>query len=170
MILVTWAESFGLNECGVPHDVADQSELVADATHSYTSPDTFVQPDIRRAEWRNKVEIYLKEILELVDYQSILRRPSLDGLRALLLLLPLMDGNLLLFSLLGTPLTCDIEAPVLERSAIHEATLSQVQALCVQTAPTVTNFEEAAVRARLFWYAYTQEGLLTGLRGHRFVL
>jgi len=60
------------------------------------------------------------------------------------------------------------EAPDLERSAIHEAMLSQVRALCVQSAPI--GFEDAAVRARLFWYAYTQEGIITGLRGNQFVL
>jgi hypothetical protein len=90
MILVTWAESFGLNERGLPHPATDQS---ADGTKSYTSPDPFVPSEIRRVEWRNKVEGYLREILELVDYHSILRRPTLDGLRALLLLLPLMDGE-----------------------------------------------------------------------------
>ena len=60
------------------------------------------------------------------------------------------------------------EAPDLERSAIHEAVLSQVRALCVQSTPI--GFEDAVVRARLFWYAYTQEGIITGLRGNRFVL
>ena len=104
MILVTWAESFGLDERGVPHAAADQSDPVADATHPYTSSDTFLPPESGRAEWRSKVEAYLKEILELVDYQSILRRPSLDGLRALLLLLPLMDGkSLLCFSIVNAP-------------------------------------------------------------------
>jgi len=60
------------------------------------------------------------------------------------------------------------EAPDLERSAIHEAVLSQVRALCVQSTPI--GFEDAAVRARLFWYAYTQESIITGLRGNQFVL
>lgn len=68
------------------------------------------------------------------------------------------------------------DALPLERLAIYEATLSQVQAICTLSPPSSVNqtssrvFDEAAVRARIFWYAYTQEGLLTGMRGGRFVL
>jgi hypothetical protein len=97
MILVTWAESFGLNERGMPYAAVDQSVLTGDDAQPCSSPDPFTPPEIKRGEWRNRVEVYLKEILDLVDYHSILRRPSLDGLQALLLLLPLMDGKSALF-------------------------------------------------------------------------
>ncbi len=62
------------------------------------------------------------------------------------------------------------DAPALERLSIYEAVLFQVHALCVQSAPNPPSFEDASVRARLFWYAYTEEGMLTGLRGSRLVL
>lgn len=63
-----------------------------------------------------------------------------------------------------------LDAQPLERLVIYEATFSQVQALCVVSAVSPPNFEDAVTRARLFWYAYTQEGVLTGVRGGRFVL
>lgn len=96
MILVTWAQSFGLNEHGLLQAPADQPAPEGDETLSYIS-EPFVPPEITQVEWRNKAEEYLREILELLDYHSILRRPSLDGLRALLLLLPLMDGKSSIF-------------------------------------------------------------------------
>lgn len=35
----------------------------------------------------------LREVLELVDYHSIMRKPSWDGIRVLLLILPLLEGE-----------------------------------------------------------------------------
>jgi len=63
-----------------------------------------------------------------------------------------------------------LDAQPLEKLAMYEATMSQVQALCVLSASSTSSYEEAAARARIFWYAYTQEGLITGIRGGRFVL
>lgn len=62
------------------------------------------------------------------------------------------------------------EGQPLERLAIHEAALSQAQALCVLSASNTASYEDANTRARLFWFAYTQEGLGAGIRGGRFVL
>lgn len=63
-----------------------------------------------------------------------------------------------------------LDAQPLERVSIYEATLSQAHTLCVLSAPHPPTYEEAATRARLFWYIYTQEGINTGIRGNRFVL
>jgi hypothetical protein len=64
------------------------------------------------------------------------------------------------------------ESQALERVAISDSALSQVQALCVMSSSnaSTSSFEDAAIRARLFWYAYTQEGITIGLHGGRFVL
>ncbi|KAF9532331.1 hypothetical protein CPB83DRAFT_759588 [Crepidotus variabilis] len=142
MLLVTWAASFGLDERGVPlSSKPDQS------AHPYAPPRT------QRSQWKVKTEGFIREILELVDYHGILRRPTMDGLRALLLLLPLLD-----------------DAQPLERVAIYDAALSQAHTICVLSAPHPPTYEEAAVRARVFWYIYTQESMSTGMRGNRFVL
>lgn len=93
MLLVTWAEAFGLNEHGLPHPSADQSGRSTDS-NDYTP----ALSANMRIKWKNKTELYVREILELVDCHSLLRRPSLDGLRVLLLLLPLMEGMLNLLS------------------------------------------------------------------------
>jgi hypothetical protein len=67
-------------------------------------------------------------------------------------------------------------------------TLSHIQALCVSNVPVTTfedgsgsssqqfdaltssPYEDAAARARIFYYAYAQEGIVTGMRGGRFFL
>ncbi|KAF8969907.1 hypothetical protein BDZ97DRAFT_1793314 [Flammula alnicola] len=161
MLLVTWAASFGLDERGLPDtegasidQAATADGLVAEGSTTYYPQNSkYAPPGNRRRQWRNKSDNYLREVLELVDYHGVLRRPTLDGVRVLLLLLPLME-----------------EAQPLERLAIYEATLSQVQALCILSASNTSSFEDATTRARIFWYAYTREGIMTGIRGGRFVL
>ncbi|KAH9484158.1 hypothetical protein JR316_0003638 [Psilocybe cubensis] len=161
MLLVTWAASVGLNERGLPEDdtvTDDQSTLgggspLEGSSSRPAASGKYQPPGSRRREWKTKTESYIRELLELIDLHGILRRPSLDGVRALLLLLPLLD-----------------EAQPLERLAISEATFSHIQALCVIAPSPPFAYEEATARARLFWYAYTHEGLTTGIRGGRFVL
>lgn len=58
----------------------------------------------------------------------------------------------------------------LERLVIYEATMSQVQALCVVSASLTPTYEEALTRARIFWYAYIQEGSHATIHGGRFYL
>ncbi|KAF4615533.1 hypothetical protein D9613_002920 [Agrocybe pediades] len=137
MLLVTWAASFGLNEKGLPE----------------TEGDTKSPLGKKRLQWKAKCETYVRELLELIDAHGVLRRPSLDGVRALLLLLPLLEG-----------------VQPLERFVIYEATMSQVQALCVVSASPTPTYEDALIRSRIFWYAYIQEGVQTGMRGGRFYL
>ncbi len=42
---------------------------------------------------KETTEAMLREVLELVDYHSIMRKPSWDGIRVLLLILPLLEGE-----------------------------------------------------------------------------
>lgn len=95
MLLVTWAESFGLDERGVPQ--VDNSSA-DNSTQSFSSNNPYSSSANIRTASKNKAELYLREILELVDCFSLLRRPSLDGLRVLFLLLPLMEGESSLYA------------------------------------------------------------------------
>lgn len=76
----------------------------------------------------------------------------------------------------------------MERLVLHEMTLSHIQALCVSNVPVsgfeggsgassqqfdpLTNapYDDAAARTRIFYHAYAQEGIMTGMRGGRFFL
>lgn len=109
MLLVTWAASFGLNERGLPdpETPSESDSLVAEgASPHYPQNSKYAPPGNRRPQWRNKCEEYLREILELIDYYGVLRRPTLDGLRCLLLVLPLMEG--VLYALPGVRLMLNV--------------------------------------------------------------
>ncbi|KAF8905979.1 hypothetical protein CPB84DRAFT_1770713 [Gymnopilus junonius] len=159
MVLVAWAASFGFNERGFPNNEFPLDDRVSPG-ESHDSPAPHLSSNRKyislgnmRQQWKTTAESFIHEILDLVDSNGVLRRPTLDGVRLLLLLLPLLE-----------------DAQPLERLAIYEATLSQVQALCIVSASSSSNFEDASMRARIFWYAYSQESMLTGIRGGRFVL
>ena len=108
MILVVWAASFGLDECGVSeveHIEQTSEESVIHVTNS--SPKSIKKEDSERAsekkgrmvtvgkirERKEKTDAMLREILELIDFHGVMRRPTWDGVRALLLIMPLMEGN-----------------------------------------------------------------------------
>ncbi|KAG6817097.1 hypothetical protein H0H87_012865 [Tephrocybe sp. NHM501043] len=175
MVLVVWAASFGLDERGIPEDdIRDGSdqETPTSTTHNTgskrtgsTSEPKGKEPSTSRTrkDKKENTEAMLREVLELVDFHGVMRRPSWDGVRVLLLIMPLLE-----------------EAHPLERLAMYEATLSQTQALCTlsgsSAGPTVpiTPFpdttDDSVLRARIFWYAHMQEGFSTGMRGGRLVL
>ena len=71
LILVVWAASFGVNEYGV-------EELYDN------------QGNPRRR--RDRINEMVQEVLFLIDIHGILRKPTWDGVRALLLILPLTQG------------------------------------------------------------------------------
>ncbi|KAG6832693.1 hypothetical protein H0H92_012265 [Tricholoma furcatifolium] len=174
MILVVWAASFGLDERGIPdsgddvHDDSDQETPTTTAPNAGTkrpgsSKGKQVSTEKTRKDKKDTTEAMLREILELIDFHGVMRRPSWDGVRVLLLIMPLLE-----------------EAHPLERLAMYEASLSQAQALCTLSGslapPTVpiTPFpdttDDSVLRARIFWYAHMQEGFSTGMRGGRLVL
>ncbi|KAF9228637.1 hypothetical protein BS17DRAFT_772276 [Gyrodon lividus] len=146
MLLVTWAASFGINEFGVEEDTEE------DSSDGSTSPKFALDP-------KRRSEAMTREILALVDIHGLLRHPSWDGVRVLLLLLPLTQG---------------IQSSI-ERLTTYEATLSQIYSLCSLANPSSINSGQgphcdALVRARIFWYAHVHEGVTTGLRGGRLLL
>lgn len=110
MILVAWAASFGLDERGFPladgtddQNTQDHSLHLRGAhepqiglgegssTSAYTQRHQPQQPALHA--WKVRAEAYVREVLHLIDNFGILRRPSWDGVQALLLLLPLLEGT-----------------------------------------------------------------------------
>lgn len=58
---------------------------------------------------------------------------------------------------------------------MYEAAINQVYTLCSLASVTSVKsgqgeYVDAAVRARIFWYAHVHEGMTTGLRGGRLLL
>lgn len=105
MILVVWAASFGLDERGLPpdnHSGADNSAFpYAEDERSSADPGNLMDDfqDIKWQERKDKTDAMLREVLELIDFHGVLRRPTLDGIRTLLLILPLLEGSQLLWFL-----------------------------------------------------------------------
>lgn len=102
MLLVVWAASFGLNEFGLPEANDGENELVSTSSDPSNGNQHEDIPTARaknvsfsnpQRKWKERTEAMLREVLELIDFHGVLRRPTLDGVRVLLLLLPLMEGK-----------------------------------------------------------------------------
>lgn len=108
LLIVVWAAAYGIDERGVlmdelGFDRSASSSSLSDAgipgpsSRSDSTPRsssrTIRQLSRSRMGRRETIEPMIREILELVDYHGMLRRPSWDGVRVLLLLLPLMEGS-----------------------------------------------------------------------------
>ncbi|KAJ4479505.1 hypothetical protein C8R41DRAFT_843688 [Lentinula lateritia] len=180
MVLVVWAASFGLDERGIPSDESsgqcDSDSLrsnnrkggmdMVPTVRSKTNerdPSAVDEISVRRGR-KERSEAMLREVLELADIHGIMRRPTWDGVKVLLLILPLLED----------------EHP-LDRLTMHEASLSQAHSLCTllsgppSSMPSISSGssespDEALMRARIFWYAHMQEGITTGMRGGRLLL
>lgn len=78
------------------------------------------------------------------------------------------------FAVTESDLHTDVQPPM-ERLAMYEVAINQVYTLCSRVSVTSVNsgrgeYVDAAVRARIFWYAHAHEGITTGLRGGRLLL
>ncbi|KAJ6500500.1 hypothetical protein C8R45DRAFT_71511 [Mycena sanguinolenta] len=168
-LLVVWAASFGIDERGLPENEEPSRPSSASAPEEGSSkivrsgqqkPNGALMTERRRAERKNRTESMVQEILVLIDSHAIMRRPTWDGVRVLLLILPLME---------------DISISSAVRRYMYEATLAQA-ASCVSpaTPPSMHSTPHASddtiIRARILWYAHMHEGMTTGMRGGRFVL
>jgi hypothetical protein len=83
-LLVVWAASFGVDEAG--NDAETPSESEGSPTLSAFGEHL----SVRRQRWAGRVTAMLQEVLRYVDHYGLLRKPTWDGVRALLLLLPLI--------------------------------------------------------------------------------
>ncbi|RXW24917.1 hypothetical protein EST38_g972 [Candolleomyces aberdarensis] len=156
MLLVVWAFTFGLNERGLPlyDDAHPKEQSRPSSSGSNSAIDQSLDINIssehqRHQESREKIGVMVQQVLELIDIHGILRRPSFDGLRALLLLLPLLE-----------------DVKPLERQAIHDAAMLHAQALCSLPSPShvaAQVYDDASARARLFWHPDDHESFQRSL-------
>ena len=103
MSLVVWASSFGIDENGQSMGSLDD-HLYQYQEHKVDVHDQFDTDASAklRTERRTRTNEMVKEMLYLIDLHGILRKPSWDGVRVLLMILPLAQGErsrLLLFVL-----------------------------------------------------------------------
>ncbi|KAJ2931396.1 hypothetical protein H1R20_g5680, partial [Candolleomyces eurysporus] len=141
MLLVVWAFTFGLNERGLPlyDDAHPKEQSRPSSSGSNSAIDQSLDMNIpseqqRHQDSREKIGVMVQQVLELIDIHGILRRPSFDGLRVLLLLLPLLE-----------------DVKPLERQAIHDAAMLHAQALCSLPSPShvaAQVYDDASARAR----------------------
>ncbi|KAI0646938.1 hypothetical protein C8Q79DRAFT_1046481 [Trametes meyenii] len=135
-VLAVWAASFGINEAG-------------EEAPGYSGEDTEAR--------KEHVNEMLAELLYLIDIHGLLRKPSWDSVRVLLLTMPLTE---------------EVQTPM-ERLAMYDSTMNQVYALCSLTTDVDSGhgeYVDALVRARIFWYAHVVDGVTNGLRGGRISL
>ncbi|KDQ60654.1 hypothetical protein JAAARDRAFT_204482 [Jaapia argillacea MUCL 33604] len=169
MLLVVWAASFGIDEAGNPIEPSpldssrsttrgtSRSSSGTDSLHNTGDFDDARYASIRKR--KERTNDMLMELLRLIDVCGILRKPTWDGVRVLLLILPL---------------TQEVQTH-LERLTMYETTLNQIYTLCsLSPASSVSSghgeYIDALVRSRIFWYAHVHEGVTTGLRGGRLIL
>jgi hypothetical protein len=94
MALVVWASSFGVDENGGSLDpledhIYQYQEHKVDI-HDHFDTDASAK---LRTERRTRTNEMVKEMLYLIDVHGILRKPSWDGVRILLMILPLAQGK-----------------------------------------------------------------------------
>ncbi|GJJ12260.1 hypothetical protein Clacol_006501 [Clathrus columnatus] len=119
MLFVIWAASYGVDHCGKE-----------DSWNGF-------QGIQYRKQTTNAM---MQELLCLIDIHGILRKPSWDGVRVLLLAMPLTE---------------EVAEP-LERLTIYETAINQVYTLCSLASPRSVNSGQgdevdAMVRARIYW-------------------
>lgn len=161
-VLVVWAGSFGVDHTGTEVS-ATQSTSAGPSTTTITSlggPAAWRhQQEMDMTTRRIRTDAEVEEILNLIDVHGIMRKPTWDGVRLLLLI---------------WPLTQNVQTQ-LQRVAMYQTTMSQVYALCSLEEPSTVNsgqglFGDAMIRARIFLYAHVHEGTTNGLRGTRLAL
>lgn len=149
---VMWAASFGVDNAGAsgPFDENAQQGRLAELNAT------------------------VHQMLETVDTLSIMRKPTMDGMAALLMLLPMTRGEWCR----ALPdnhreLAPNHSAEALnidERVSIHDTVLCQVRTKLLDLSDhpargTKYSYEEANVASRIFYQAYIHEGLTAGLSG-----
>ena len=94
MALVVWASSFGIDENGQPLDPLED-HIYQYQEHKVDIHDQFDTDASAklRTERRTRTNEMVKEMLYLIDVHGILRKPSWDGVRILLMILPLAQGE-----------------------------------------------------------------------------
>lgn len=135
-LLATWAASYGVNARGEeePHDGLAGVERRRAATN-----------------------IMVQELLAIIDRHAVMRSISWDGVRVLLLLIPLTE---------------EVQTDA-DRATMYQSTVLQVYSLSTMSDALQTNETggqvDQMVRARIFWYGHVHEGLTNGLKGKKLI-
>ncbi|WVQ67810.1 uncharacterized protein L199_006015 [Kwoniella botswanensis] len=166
-VLYAWAVSYGVDEYG-KLDVPEGGGAPLEDISLLGPGDAEMKRENDRQKRKEKMKFVIEIILKEIDEYGLMRRPTWDGVRVLLMVLPLTDG---------------IASPV-ERLSMYEAAISQVFTLCSFVAmgydgqPSGTagvnggsddldGQDLVRVRVRIYWYAFVHEGITTGLKGGR---
>lgn len=161
-VLVIWAASFGVDQSGTDLTTFRPTSPPASSGSGSDVVGTHWRHEAEHSELRARREctdVQVQELLNLIDVHGVMRKPTWDGVRVLLLIWPLTQGV----------------QSALQRVTMYESTLSQIYALCSLENPSSVHsgqgpYADALVRARIFWYAHVHEGTINALRGARLVL
>ncbi|GMK59564.1 hypothetical protein CspeluHIS016_0801700 [Cutaneotrichosporon spelunceum] len=168
--LYAWGLSYGVDERG-QLDVAEGGGESLGPLNLVSAGESEVRRERDRQRRRDKFSGVVRTILREIDEYGILRKPSWDGIRAALLILPLTEG---------------ISTPV-ERQALYQSALSQVQLLCTidsfdyeglpvtlpDTSLNSNSTKAESIRLtqlQILWYAFVHESVTIGLRGGKLCL
>ncbi|WRT66252.1 uncharacterized protein IL334_003205 [Kwoniella shivajii] len=166
-VLYAWAVSYGVDHYG-RLDIPEGGGAPLENINLLSPGDGELQRETDRLKRKEKMRAVIEVILKEIDECGMMRKPTWDGVRVLLLVLPLTDG---------------IASPV-ERLSMYEAAISQVFTLCSfigvgydgqpsGTAGINGGSDDSGgqdllhVRVRIYWYAFVHEGITTGLKGGR---
>ncbi|WWD17398.1 hypothetical protein CI109_101839 [Kwoniella shandongensis] len=164
-VLYAWAVSYGVDENGLL-DVPEGGGAPLDEVNLLGPSESEIVRERDRQRRKDKMRKVIEVVLKEIDDCGVLRKPTWDGVRVLLTVLPLTEG---------------ISTPV-ERLTMYESAISQVFQLCsfggldYDGAPSGTASvnggqddpqDLVTVRVRVYWYAFVHEGITTGLKGGR---
>lgn len=159
--LYAWGVAYGVDERG-QFDVSEENHEPLTPISLVAVGEAEARRDVDRQRRLEKLNRVVRTILKEIDEYGILRKPSWDGVSALLLFLPLLDGSV---------------ATSAERQAMYQTALAHVQMLCSTegcgydgkpislTLDKDGNDRKRYVRLRIFWYSFAHEGVSMGLRG-----
>ncbi|KAG8928435.1 hypothetical protein FRC00_001752 [Tulasnella sp. 408] len=146
--LLAWATSYGFDESGADvvffHDEGVKAE----------DDDALATMEKRKAATNTMV----RELLDAVDKHAVARTTTWDGVRVLLLLLPLTEDVL----------------PAGDRVNLYRSTLNQVYSLSgldsgYEKLPSVDGSVKETVRDRVIWHAIIDEGISSALNGTKLI-
>lgn len=169
--LLAWATSFGFDESGIDASLFEDVIKVEE-------DDPFATIERRKAATNEIVQ----DILEAIDKNAVARKTSWDGVRVLLLLLPLTtevlssadravsqppSGLVFIPSQLNFCLQSDQN---LYRSALHQVySISGIDVRSEGPLSVDGTIKEVA-RARIVWHAIVNEGITSALNGTKLIL
>lgn len=170
LALVTWAASFGLSERGVPlDDISTNETSPALHTRSHTNSPVGIDDSCNSA--RERTESMLRELLRLIDMHGIIRQPSWDAVRVLLLVVPLLQGSSQTdWNRTDVFLRFMAEYPLADRLTMQAAAATHVQVLSAASVDVPLTTTDTRMRSRIIWYTHVQEGITLGMRGCQMTL